>query len=159
MIKADVSKISDIEFIIEEVKNKFGRIDILFANVGISECPPIQGINEDFFNHMDINVNVNGVFFTFTKALPILEKDASVIFTSAIAHKLRCPRNPLYSATKAAVRNLARTLAADDEVLEKGICVNVISTGTIKTPLTIQDSSERAAAVDKYIEASVPIRR
>jgi len=68
-------------------------------------------------------------------------------------------RQPLYSATKAAVRNLARTLAADDEVLEKGIRVNVISPGTIKTPLTIQESPEMAAAVDAYIESSVPMKR
>lgn len=158
IISADISKVVDIDRVIAEVKNKFGKIDILFANAGISECPPIQETDEGFFDFI-MGINVKGVFFTFTKALPILADGASVIFTSSIAHKMGRPGDPLYTATKAAVRSLARTLAADDEVLKRKIRVNVISPGTIQTPLTAQESEEMAKAVDEYIKASVPMKR
>lgn len=158
IINADISKVVDIDRVITEVKNKFGKIDILFANAGISECPPIQETDEEFFDFI-MGINVKGVFFTFTKALSILADGASVIFTSSIAYKMGRPGDPLYTATKAAVRSLARTLAADDEVLERKIRVNVISPGTIQTSLTAQESEEMAKAVDEYIKASVPMKR
>ena len=157
-IQADVSKIFDIENVIGQVKQKFGRIDILFANAGISDCPPIKETTETFFDQI-IGINIKGVFFMFTKALDILSNDASVIFTSSAAHDMGRPGDPLYSATKAAVRSMARTFAAEDEVIEKGIRVNVVSPGTIQTPLTAQETEEMTNAINEYITSSVPMKR
>lgn len=155
---ADVSKPTDIEQAMEQIQEQFGHIDILFANAGISECPPIQETDEAFFDHI-IGINVKGVFFTFTKALPFLAPDASVIFTCSVAHERGRPGDPLYSASKAAVRNLARTLAADDEVIQKRIRVNVVSPGTIQTPLTKQDTQEMDDAINAYVQSAVPMQR
>ncbi|MDQ7096551.1 SDR family oxidoreductase [Desulfosporosinus sp. PR] len=157
-IQADVSKIADIDHVMDQVRGKFGRIDILFANAGISECPPIQETDEAFFEHM-MGINVKGVFFTFTRALPLLSSGASAIFTSSVANKKGRPGDPLYSASKAAVRSLARTLAVDEEVLERGIRVNVVSPGAIQTPLTAQELPEMKEAINAYIKSSVPMKR
>lgn len=114
-IRADVSRLADIEQAMRQVREHFGRIDILFANAGISACPPIQETNEAFFDQI-MGINVKGVFFAFTRALPLLAQGASVIFTCSVAHEKGRPGDPLYSASKAAVRSLARTLAMDEEV-------------------------------------------
>ena len=157
-LQADVSKVDQIDAAMSQIKEAFGRIDVLFANAGIAECPPIQETDEAFFD-LIMGINVKGVFFTFTRALPLLSKDASVIFTSSVANTRGRPGDPLYVASKAAIRSLARTLAADDEVLGRGIRVNVVSPGCIQTPLTAQDTPEMQAAIDDYIESVVPLKK
>ena len=157
-LRADVSRLADIEQAMAQIREHVGKIDILFANAGISECPPIQETDEAFFEHI-MGINVKGVFFTFTQALPLLAQDASVIFTYSVAHEKGRPGDPLYSASKAAVRSLARTLAAEEEVLHKGVRVNVVGPGTIQTPLTLQESPEMQDAIDEYVTSAVPMKR
>ena len=89
-ICADASTINGIEAIIGKVKNEYGKIDVLFANAGMSECPPILETDEHFFNKI-IGVNVKSVFFLFIKAFPLLSINASVIFTSSV-HTVRAAR-------------------------------------------------------------------
>jgi len=157
-ISADASCLTSIEKIIQKVKETYGRIDILFANAGMSDCPPIFETEEPFFDKI-MDINVKGVFFLFTKAYPIMADYASVILTSSVAHGKGRPGDPVYSMTKAAVRSLGRTLALDEEVLAKMIRVNTLSPGTIQTPLTKQDSPEMENAINDYIQASVPMQR
>lgn len=157
-LQANVSRLADIDQFMSQVQKHTGHLDILFANAGISECPPIQETDEAFFDQM-MNSNVKGVFFTFTRALPLLTEGASVIFSCSVAHERGRPGDPLYSASKAAVRSLARTLAAEEEVLRKGIRVNVVSPGTIATPLTRQETPEMAEAINAYVTSTVPMKR
>lgn len=157
-IAADVSSVKDIARIVATVKERFGRIDVLFANAGISDCPPLLETDEHFFDEI-MNINVKGVFFLFTKAFSILAEGASVILTSSVAHSKGRPGDPLYTATKAAVRSLGRTLAMDEDVLARKIRVNVISPGVIQTPLTKQDTPEMEKAIDAYVRAAVPMHR
>ena len=157
-ISADASTVNGIENIIKQVQDTHGSIDILFANAGISECPPVLETDESFFNEI-MAINVKGVFFLFTKAFPLLSEHASVIFTSSVAHEKGRPGDPLYSMTKAAVRSLGRTLAMDEGVLAKKIRVNTVSPGTIRTPLTRQDTPEMQEAIDQYIQTAVPMQR
>ncbi len=157
-LQANVASVTDLDRVMAQIHKTFGRIDILFANAGISECPPIEETEEAFFDHI-MGINVKGVFFSFIKALPLLSQGASAIFTSSVAHKRGRPGDPLYAASKAAVRSLARTLAVDEMVLSRSIRVNVVSPGTIHTPLTAQETPDMQAAVQAYIEASVPMKR
>ena len=157
-ISADAATLAGIDLIMEKVKATHGSIDILFANAGMSDCPPMLEATEADFNHV-MDINVKGVFFLFTKAFPLLNTGASVIFTSSVAHFKGRPGDPLYSASKAAVRSFGRTMALDEEVLAKKIRVNVISPGAIQTPLTKQDSPEMEAAINGYITTSVPMAR
>ncbi|GAB4055127.1 SDR family NAD(P)-dependent oxidoreductase [Spirosoma litoris] len=157
-ICADASYLADIDAIVAKAKETFGRIDILFANAGMSECPPILETDERFFNEI-MAINVKGVFFLFTKAFPLLTQHASVIFTSSVAHSKGRPGDPLYSMTKAAIRSLGRTLAMDEDVLAKNVRVNTVSPGTIQTPLTKQDTPEMERMINNYVEATVPMHR
>jgi NAD(P)-dependent dehydrogenase (short-subunit alcohol dehydrogenase family) len=157
-IGANASSVAGIEIIIAKVKEVYGHIDVLFANAGMSECPPVMETGEDFFNEI-MDINVKGVFFLFTKAFPLLTEQASVIFTSSVAHSKGRPGDPLYSMTKAAVRSLGRTLAMDEEVLAKKIRVNTVSPGTIQTPLTKQDTPEMEKMIAEYVQATVPMQR
>ncbi|WP_394348365.1 SDR family NAD(P)-dependent oxidoreductase [Mucilaginibacter corticis] len=95
----------------------------------------------------------------FTKAFPILAENASVIFTSSLAHFKGRPGDPVYAASKAAVRTLGRTFAMDEKVLAKKIRVNVVSPGAIQTPLTAQHDEGMQKAIDDYITDAVPMKR
>jgi NAD(P)-dependent dehydrogenase (short-subunit alcohol dehydrogenase family) len=131
-IASDTSKLDDIVGLIETIRRKFGRIDILFANAGIARFQPFGEITELFFDdHFDINVK--GLFFTVQAALPLIPSGGSVLLTASVASRKGFPGSSVYAATKAAVRSFGRTLAT--ELAPRGIRVNTLSPGPIETPL------------------------
>lgn len=155
-ISADVSKTEDIERAMASIKHAHGGIDVLFANAGMSECPPIEETTDAFFESI-MALNVKGVFFSFIHALPLFRENASAVFTATATHARGKPGDPLYLASKAAVRSLARSLAADEQVLAKKIRVNIVSPGATETPLTVQAHGN--ADVRAYVENMVPLGR
>jgi NAD(P)-dependent dehydrogenase (short-subunit alcohol dehydrogenase family) len=157
-VSADIGTLAGIDFVVSTVLRAHGHIDVLFANAGTSDAPPLFETNEADFERM-MDVNVKGVFFLFTRAFPLLTVGASVIFTSSVAHHKGRPGDPLYSAAKAAVRSFGRTMAMDNQVLAKKVRVNVISPGAVQTPLTRQDSFEMEQAINAYIASAVPMGR
>jgi NAD(P)-dependent dehydrogenase (short-subunit alcohol dehydrogenase family) len=157
-VQADVSTLDGIAHLLEEVSAVHGRVDVLFANAGISDAPEVFDTTEEDYERL-INANVKSIFFLFTKAFSLLSEGASVIFTSSAAHSMGRPGDPLYAATKAAVRSLGRTFAMQEAVLEKKIRVNVVSPGAVATPLTRQDTPEMQTAIDDYIRGNVPMAR
>ena len=130
-IRADASVLSDIDRIYSVVKDQAGRIDVLFLNAGFYEFLKFGEITEDHFDRT-YNTNVKGLLFGFQKALPLLPKGASVIFTGSIAASMGIPMMSVYSSTKAAIRNLARGWILDTK--ELGIRINVLSPGHTQTP-------------------------
>lgn len=106
-------------------------MDVLFANAGIAPFVSFEAVTEEHFDGL-FNINVRGLFFTVQKALPLLSEGASVILNASVAAQSRLPNTSIYSATKAAVRSLGRTLAT--ELSPRGIRVNVVSPGLIETP-------------------------
>jgi NAD(P)-dependent dehydrogenase (short-subunit alcohol dehydrogenase family) len=155
-IAADVGQIPEIEHVMSEVERHHGGIDVLFANAGMSECPPLGETDGAFFDRI-MAVNLKGVFFSFVRALPLLRPGARVVFTATATHARGRPGDPLYLASKAAVRSLARSLAADEEVLRRRIRVNVVSPGAIETPLTAR--AHGSAEVRAAVEGMVPLGR
>jgi NAD(P)-dependent dehydrogenase (short-subunit alcohol dehydrogenase family) len=155
-ITADVSRPAEIVSAMERVKESFGHLDIVFANAGFSHCPPLADTTEAFFDDI-FGTNVKSAFFTFLAALPLLSNGASVIFTSSATHERGRPGDPLYLATKAALRSLARTLAADDAVLERKIRINTVSPGPIHTPLTADLVAD--PDIDAWVRGQVPMAR
>lgn len=156
--KMDVSKLEDISNLKKFLLKENIKLDILFGNAGMSECPSIFETDEVFFDKI-INTNLKSNFFIFTYLFELLNDNSSVIFTSSVSHDMGLPGDPLYSASKAALRSLVRTFAADELVLNKKIRVNAISPGPIKTPLTKQDDTEMQKLIDDYIENTVPMKR
>lgn len=155
-VVADLSKIEDIERVMEEVAKHHGRIDVLMVNAGTSECPPIRETDEAAFDAI-VGLNFKGAFFTVVRAIPLLSNNASVILTGSASAEIGRLGDPLYAATKAAVRSLARTFANDEALTAKKIRFNVLSPGPVKTPLT--KAAYEQAEVDAYVSAAVPLKR
>lgn len=131
-IVADVSNLDALDALYEEVRKRFGRIDVLFANAGINNLAPFAAVTpQDFDNQF--NANVRGLFFTVQKALPLLSNGASVILNASVAHKKGSPMHSVYAATKAATRSFARSWTTD--LKDRGIRVNSLSPGLVQTPI------------------------
>jgi len=131
-VRADVSKLADLDKFYTAVGDKFGKIDILFANAGIAKFAPFADSTEALFDET-FDINVKGVFFTIQKALPLLNDGASIIINSSVVNETGLAAASVYAATKAAVRSFARTLTT--ELVDRGIRVNVVSPGPITTPI------------------------
>ncbi len=130
-LRGDVANLGDLDRLFAQLQKQFGRVDVLFANAGIAPFLPFEAVTEEHLDSL-FNINVRGLFFTVQKALPLLSKDASVILNASVVAQSGLPNTSVYSATKAAVRSLGRTLAAD--LSPRGIRVNVVSPGLIETP-------------------------
>ena len=156
--KSDTSKLDDIAALYEKVKEQFGKIDILFLNAGIAKFGPFTSVDEAIFDEM-VNINFKGLFFNLQKALPLLSEGASVILTTSIADQKGFPDTSVYSATKAAVRSLARTLSA--ELVDKKIRVNAIAPGPIDTPIfeKLGVPEGAVAEVKEGFKSTVPMKR
>ena len=136
-IQGDVSKLADLDRLYAEVKQKFGRIDILFANAGIAELAPLDAVTEAHFDKL-FDINVKGLLFTVQKALPLIVDGGAIILNLSVANTTGMAAFGVYSATKAAVRSFARTWTS--ELKDRKIRVNAVSPGPSRRP-----SSERWA--------------
>jgi NAD(P)-dependent dehydrogenase (short-subunit alcohol dehydrogenase family) len=145
-IVADVTKIEDIDRVYSEVKNKFGKLDGLFANAGVATFEPVTQVTEKSYDNL-MNTNVKGVFFTIQKAIPLLNKGASIVINSSVLNTKGSPGASVYGSTKAAVRSLARSFSS--ELIGNGIRVNVISPGPIATPIWQSDGVPAAVSEDR----------
>jgi len=131
-IVSDVSNLKNIEKSYEEVSNKLGKIDVLIVNAGVFLAAPLADFTEDQFDQTS-DINFKGAFFSVQKALPYLNDGASIVLTSTALNEKGLGIAAAYSASKAAVRSLARSFSA--ELLERNIRVNVLSPGPIDTPI------------------------
>ena len=129
-IRADVRSNQDLSRLAERVEAEFGKLDILFANAGVGRFAPVEQINESFYDDQ-FDVNVKGVFFTVQKLAPLLDAGASVILNASAVNAKGVQAGSVYFATKAAVRSLARSLAA--EFGARKIRVNALSPGFVPT--------------------------
>jgi NAD(P)-dependent dehydrogenase (short-subunit alcohol dehydrogenase family) len=129
---ADAADLAQIDSLMEAVEDRHGRLDVIFANAGIGTFKPFAEITEADFDR-SVGVNVKGVFFTVQKALPLLTRDGSIVINASWTMHRGNGVLTLYSATKAAAHNLARTLAPS--LAARGIRVNSISPGYIDTPV------------------------
>lgn len=131
-VVSDVSKLSDLDALYATIKEKYGHLDIVFANAGVGEFASIEQADEGHFDRI-FDINVKGLFFTVQKALPLLKDGASVILNASSAAHTGMANFSVYAATKAAVRSFARNWTLD--LKERHIRVNAISPGPIDTPI------------------------
>ena len=161
-VRGDVANLADLDRLYATVKEKHGRVDVLFANAGGGEFAPLGQITEEHFDNT-FNSNVKGVLFTVQKSMPILTDGASIILNASIAGSTGNPAVSVYSATKAALRSFARTFTID--LKPRHIRVNALSPGPIDTPgLTglAQSAGPVGASVDEVkglFVARVPLGR
>ena len=156
-LRADASVLSDLDAVYAQIAKTAGRLDILFANAGGGDMLPLGAITEEHFDRI-FGTNVRGVLFTVQKALPLLSEGASVILTSSTTSIQGTANFSVYSASKAAVRNFARSWALD--LKDRGIRVNAISPGPIRTPgLGGLVPDEARQGLYDFLASQVPLGR
>ncbi|MFB7493315.1 SDR family NAD(P)-dependent oxidoreductase [Streptomyces sp. NPDC056161] len=126
-VRADARSLPDIDRAIDQACRRFGSLDLLFLNAGVSRPGPIESTDEDAFDAL-FDINVKGNFFTLQKALPLLNEGASVVFTVGAGEGL----GAAVTAAKGALLPLMRSLAL--ELAPRRIRVNAVSPGLINTP-------------------------
>jgi NAD(P)-dependent dehydrogenase (short-subunit alcohol dehydrogenase family) len=132
-VVADIGTLAGIDRLMEATRAfGQGRLDVVFANAGVATFGPVASTTEAQWDAL-MNVNLKGVYFTVQKALPLMGEGGAIVLNASVAAAKGNPAGALYGASKAGVRSLGRTLAA--ELVARGIRVNVVSPGPIETPL------------------------
>ncbi|MFD3460790.1 glucose 1-dehydrogenase [Nocardia fluminea] len=140
-IAGDATDLDDLDTLVAAVADRFGHLDLLFANAGIGSFQPIEQVTGALFDQV-IGSNLKGAFFTIQKTLPLLPDHAAIVINASFGLHLGVPGTALYSASKAAVHNLTRSLAA--ELAPRRIRVNSVSPGYIDTPAFRAELSDAA---------------
>jgi len=158
VILSDQADTAATRSLMEHIKSKYGRLDILFANAGLARFAMMEDIDEAFVDHL-LGLNIKGTFFVVKHAAAIMPNGGAIILTSSTAASQGMPSASIYAATKAAIRSLGRTLAA--ELAPRNIRVNTISPGPIRTPMYNRNGMDDAM-VDAYAESLktvIPLQR
>jgi NAD(P)-dependent dehydrogenase (short-subunit alcohol dehydrogenase family) len=130
-VVSDVSNFADIDAVVEAIRAHGNGLDVVFTNAGGGEFAAIADVTVE--NYLDtFNRNVGGTLFTVQKVLPLLNRGASIILAGSTAASKGTPAFGVYAASKAAVRSLGRTMAA--ELADRGIRVNTLVPGPVETP-------------------------
>ncbi len=153
-VQGDVTQLADLDRLYQQTVERFGKVDILVVNAGIAKPTPIEQLDEAAFDQMS-NTNFKGAFFTVQRALPHLNDGASIILVTGYNNQKGIPGYSVNSATKAALRSLARTFSA--ELLHRGIRVNALSPGAIETP--ILGKLGLSEEILESIPETIPIKR
>lgn len=158
VVQTDVSKLTQLDSLYQAIHERYGRLDIIFANAGVATPCSLEQMSEERFDTV-FDTNVKGTYFTIQKALPYLQSGATIILNASIAQYTGVPGLSAYGASKAAVRALARLFAA--ELAGRGIRVNVVTPGPIATPIwgRVDGTNRLAPETEKQLVARVPLAR
>lgn len=155
-VQANLSKEEDIRHLFAEAKKAFGRLDILVNNAGIYEFLPIEEINAEHF-HKQFNLNVLGLILASQEAVKAFgENGGSIVNISSVVSSLSPPAASVYSATKAAVDAVTRSLAK--ELGGRKIRVNSVNPGMVDTE-GVRSSGIHESDMRKTVEATTPLGR
>ena len=152
--RADVTDSAARKDLFARIAKDFGHLDIVFANAGIAGQTKAGSTDEATFENI-IRINLTGAFFTVESALPLLKDGASIIFNGSVIGTLGQSGYAAYAASKAGLRALSRSLAAD--LAPRNIRVNVVAPGATKTP--IWGPADENSPLVKAIASTVPLGR
>jgi NAD(P)-dependent dehydrogenase (short-subunit alcohol dehydrogenase family) len=157
-LKVDTTDVAAMESAVARIAEKFGNLDVVFANAGIGAATPLGKTTLPAFDGV-LRTNLTAVFFTVQAALPYLNPGASVILNGSNVSALGSPGYSAYAASKAGVRAMARVLAS--ELSARGIRVNVVTPGATYTPIwnSVAPTPEAFAALEAHIVRGIPLGR
>jgi NAD(P)-dependent dehydrogenase (short-subunit alcohol dehydrogenase family) len=157
-IVADATDVAATEKAVAQAAEKLGKLDIVFANAGISASTPVGGTALETFESV-LKTNVTAVFFTVQAAVPHMRDGGSVILNGSVISVLGNPGYAAYAASKAAVRGMSRVMAS--ELSPRGIRVNVVSPGGTSTPIwnRVAPTPEATVALEARIAKTIPLGR
>jgi NAD(P)-dependent dehydrogenase (short-subunit alcohol dehydrogenase family) len=159
--RADLTVAEDRKRLFAALAKDFGKLDIVFANAGISGRTPTGSTDEAIFENV-IHTNLSGAFFTVNSAAPLLNDNGSVIFNGSVHNYLGQPGLAAYAATKGGLVSMARAIAAD--LAPRNIRVNVVAPGATKTPIWKRGprasmSTDESAKLAKFVSSAIPLGR
>jgi len=157
-IAADVTKSADLDSLFKQVREKYGQIHVLYVNAGIAKLGSVAETSEEIFDEI-VDANFRGAYFTVQKALPLMSDGGAIIFTTSWFDEVGVAGTSAVSASKAALRNLTRTLAS--ELIGRNIRVNAVSPGVIETALfgKLGLSQADARELGKALLQQIPAKR
>jgi NAD(P)-dependent dehydrogenase (short-subunit alcohol dehydrogenase family) len=157
-VRSDMSKMSDIDALREFVEKKHGRVNIIFANAGAARPNMFEYMSEEEFD-FTIACTFKGTYFTVQKLLPLMTSGGSIVLNTTTLTTKGMPYVSVYSAGKAAIRSLARSLTA--ELIDKGIRVNAMAPGYIDTDQARKSgvSEEMIEHTKSQVHAQIPMHR
>lgn len=140
-VPGDVANLADLDSLAAAVRDRHGRLDVLFANAGVASFRPNADTTEEEFDRL-VDINFKGVFFTIQKLTPLLTAPAAIVINASWTVHRGLAGASVYAATKAAVHNLTHTLAAE----LPGVRVNSVSPGYIETAMFHENITPDAQA-------------
>lgn len=157
-IIADQASLTDTDALVSSVKEHFRKVDVLFVNAGIGTFSPVSDVTEAAFDDI-MNINFKGAYFTVQKFLPLLNDGASIILLSSVNAFTAMPNTSVYSASKAALNALGRTLSS--ELAVRNIRVNTVNPGPINTPIFDKLGMDQATqtSFNSVVKERVPLNR
>ncbi|WNV86014.1 glucose 1-dehydrogenase [Umezawaea sp. Da 62-37] len=158
-VRADVSRAADLDHLFDVIRQDGGRLDTVVANAGVGDIARLEDATEAEFARV-FDINVKGILLTVQKSLPLLAPGATVVLLSSIAGVKGTEGMGLYSASKAAIRSLGRTFAA--ELAPRGVRVNVISPGPVTTPAIERLATGSDLSTEEFqgaMSSQLPLKR
>jgi NAD(P)-dependent dehydrogenase (short-subunit alcohol dehydrogenase family) len=155
---SDQSDLAQIELLVAQIKSRVKQLDFLFINAGVLTLAPFESLTEQQFDS-DMDTNFKGAFFTLQKFLPLLGRNASVVFLSSINAYAAMPNSAVYASSKAALNSLVKVCAV--ELAPRGIRVNAVCPGPVSTPLFEKAgfTPEQIGGFSTLITNKVPLKR
>jgi NAD(P)-dependent dehydrogenase (short-subunit alcohol dehydrogenase family) len=135
VVSSDATSLADIDKLAVRVKEEFGAVDFLFLNAGYGTFAPFEGTSEAAYDEM-FNLHTKGPYFAAQKLAPLMSRGSAIVLTTSAANMKGLPMLSAYGAAKAALRSLARSLAA--ELMPRGIRVNAVSPLIEGTPILLR---------------------
>jgi NAD(P)-dependent dehydrogenase (short-subunit alcohol dehydrogenase family) len=159
--RADVTIADDRKRLFADLARDFGKLDIVFANAGISGRTPTGTTDEAVFENV-VRTNLNGAFFTVNSAAPLMDDNGSIIFNGSVQSYLGQPGVAAYAATKGGLVSMARSIAAD--LAPRKIRVNVVAPGATKTPIwkrgpRANTTAGESAKISDFFSSTIPLAR
>jgi NAD(P)-dependent dehydrogenase (short-subunit alcohol dehydrogenase family) len=158
-VRTDVADMASLDHLYAEVRQHFGKLDVLFISAGIGAFVPARQITEADWDKVH-DINLKGMFFATQKALSLMQRGGAIVLTGSIGAEKGIAGNIMYATAKAGVRALGRNLAA--ELVDEGIRVNVVSPGPVETPIIRRNIGlppEAEHELRKTMIAHIPMHR
>lgn len=158
-VQSDVSVMADLARLFATIKERKGRLDILFANAGGGAFVPLDQVTEEHFDRY-FGINVKGTLFTVQKAVQLMPQGGTIVINGSMVSIKGVPGFGVYAATKASLRSFARTWAMD--LKGRNIRINVVSPGTVVTPAYKSELGLNDAQIEEFVAqaaATTPLGR
>ncbi|KAG4069343.1 hypothetical protein HA402_012196 [Bradysia odoriphaga] len=153
---ADQGQTGDSEKLAAYVRDRYGKIDILFVNAGIASLGVFASVTEEAFDSV-MNINLKGAFFTVQHLLPLINDGGAIILLSSVMAYAGMPGGSVYSASKAGLNSLGRTLAR--ELADRKIRVNVVNPGPVATTILEKAGIPKEAINEEQLAKGLPLGR